>query len=149
MKQTDYVVATPADREEVVDFANYVFSQAHRPHDFKTLLPKAYADHLPELGAKHYLAKQEGRIRALVADRMIDMRLLDDTLRVGCVGTVSVHPYSRSEGHMKRLMTMMLEDARAEGLDLLMLGGIRQRYNYFGFEQAGRMWTRGTCASPN
>ncbi|MBR3504610.1 MAG: GNAT family N-acetyltransferase [Clostridia bacterium] len=143
MKQTDYVVATPADREEVVDFANYVFSQAHRPHDFKTLLPKAYADHLPELGAKHYLAKQEGRIRALVADRMIDMRLLDDTLRVGCVGTVSVHPYSRSEGHMMRLMTMMLEDARAEGLDLLMLGGIRQRYNYFGFEQAGWMYRFG------
>ncbi len=137
MKQTEYVVASENDREEIVDFANYVFSQAHRPHDFKALLPKAYADHLPELGAKHFLAKQEGRIRALVANRMIDMHVLDDTLRVGCVGTVSVHPYSRGEGHMKALMKMMLEDGRAQGCDLLMLGGNRQRYNYFGFEQAG------------
>ena len=137
MKPTEYVVDTPMDREEIVDFANYVFSQAHEPHDFKTLLPKAYGDQLPELGAKHYLAKQAGRIRALVADRVIGLRILDETLKVGCVGTVSVHPYSRSEGHMKALMKMMTDDARSQALDLLMLGGIRQRYNYFGFEQAG------------
>ncbi|MBQ8952581.1 MAG: GNAT family N-acetyltransferase [Clostridia bacterium] len=137
MKPTEYLVNTPADREEIVDFANYVFSQAHQPHDFKTLLPKAYGDHLPELGAKHFLAKQEGRIRALVADRFLALRVLDDVLRVGCVGTVSVHPYSRGEGHMKALMKMMTEDARDQDYDLLMLGGIRQRYNYFGFEQAG------------
>ena len=137
MELTEYAVGTPAERDELVDFANYVFSQAHRPHDFKTLLPKAYSDSLPELGAKHYLAKQDGRIRALVADRFIDMKVLGETLRVGCVGTVSVHPYSRGEGHMKRLMKMMTEDARAQGCDLLMLGGNRHRYNYFGFEQAG------------
>lgn len=137
MKPTEYVIETPADRAEIVDFANYVFSQAHEPHDFKTLLPKAYADHLPELGAKHFLAKQEGHIRALVADRPLTLRVGDETLRVGCVGTVSVHPYSRGEGHMKALMKMMTDDARVQGYDLLMLGGIRQRYNYFGFEQAG------------
>ena len=137
MKQTDYVVASPADREEIVDFANYVFSQAHEPHDFKTLLPKAYGDHLSELGAKHFLAKQDGRIRALVALRPLDLRTPGGMLKMGCVGTVSVHPYSRGEGHMKRLMAMMLEDARAQGYDLLMLGGNRQRYNYFGFEEAG------------
>ena len=137
MKPTEYVIETPADRAEIVDFANYVFSQAHEPHDFKTLLPKAYADHRPELGAKHFLAKQEGRIRALVALRPLELRVPGGLLKVGCVGTVSVHPYSRGEGHMKKLMAMMLEDAAAQGYDLLMLGGIRQRYNYFGFEQAG------------
>lgn len=137
MKPTEYVVDTPADREEIVDFANYVFSQAHVPHNFKTLLPKVYADHLPSLGAKHFLAKQDGRIRALVADQPLTLRVAGDTLRVGCVGTVSVHLYSRGEGHMKRLMKMMIDDARAQEYDLLMLGGNRQRYNYFGFEQAG------------
>ena len=63
--------------------------------------------------------------------------MLGETLRVGCVGTVSVHLYSRGEGHMKILMAMMMDDARAKGCDLLMLGGARKRYNYFGFEQAG------------
>jgi len=137
MKETEYLVASAADREEIIDFANYVFSQAHVPHDFKTLLPKVYADHLPELGAEHFIARQAGRIRALVADRPLALRVPGDTLRAGCVGTVSVHPYSRGEGHMKQLMKMLLDDARARDYDLLMLGGQRQRYNYFGFEQVG------------
>ena len=68
MTETEYMIAAPSDRADVIDFANYVFSQAHRPHDFKTLLPKVYADHLPELGAEHFVAKQNGRIRALIAD---------------------------------------------------------------------------------
>lgn len=56
----DYRIATPADREDAIDFANYVFSQAHRPHDFKKLLPKEYADHV--LGeAVHYSRLPRGR----------------------------------------------------------------------------------------
>ena len=39
MLDTQYVLGTPADRDDIVDFANYVFSQAHVPHDFKKLLP--------------------------------------------------------------------------------------------------------------
>ena len=38
---------------------------------------------------------------------------------------------------MKVLMALMTADARAKNDDLLFLGGQRQRYNYFGFEQAG------------
>ena len=48
MKETQYLLAVPQDREEIVDFANFVFSQAHEPHDFKKLLPKAYADNAPD-----------------------------------------------------------------------------------------------------
>lgn len=139
MKQTEYVKGTPADRADIVDFANYVFSQAHQPHDFKTLLPKAYGDEARDIESYHYLAKQDGRIRALIADRPLALHVLDDVLRCGCVGTVSVHPYSRGEGHMKRLMAWMIDDAKKMGYDLLFLGGQRQRYNYFGFEHAGMM----------
>ena len=31
--------ATPADKNDIIDFIDYVFSKAHRPHDFATLLP--------------------------------------------------------------------------------------------------------------
>ena len=37
---------------------------------------------------------------------------------------------------MKRLMAMAAEDARERQYDLMILGGQRQRYNYFGFERA-------------
>ena len=136
MSGTQYLRGTPADRADIVDFANYVFSQAHEPHDFKTLLPKTYADDVTGMEAWHFLAKENGRIRALVCNRPMKMRILDRTLSCGLVGTVSVHPYARGEGHMKRLMNDMLADARGK-YDFLILGGQRQRYNYFGFEHLG------------
>lgn len=137
MKETLYTVACPQDREEIVDFANFVFSQAHEPHDFKKLLPKAYADDAPDFSDWHFLAKQQGRIRAMVACRPLEMNMLDKKLSCGFIGTVSVHPYSRGEGHMKHLMKMAMDDARKRGHDLMILGGQRQRYNYFGFEHMG------------
>lgn len=137
MNETVYQKGTPAQRGEIIDFINYVFSHNGHPHDFKRLLPKAYGDEAIGIEKDHFLALQEGRIRGVVALRPMVMHVMNETLSMGFVGSVSVHPYSRGEGHMKRLMAMMLEDAKAQGMDLLVLGGIRQRYNYFGFEQAG------------
>jgi hypothetical protein len=37
-------VATEADRDRYIDFANLVFSMAHRPTTFKQLVPKVYGD---------------------------------------------------------------------------------------------------------
>ena len=48
--------ATGADYDEIVEFANFVFSYAHEPHEFKTLISKAYGEdrtHWPE----HFVAR--------------------------------------------------------------------------------------------
>lgn len=138
MSLTEYTLARRGDEAALIDFANYVFSQSSRPHDFKRLLPKVYGDHVFAADmAAHYIARRDGAIRALVAMLPLEMRVLDSRLSLGFVGSVSVHPYERGQGHMKRLMGDMLSDARRRGLDLLILGGQRQRYGYFGFERAG------------
>ncbi len=138
MAETIYTVGVPGEMPEIIDFINYVFSQAKRPHDFKTLLPKVYGDNAPEGQEQfHFLAKQEGKIVGCVACRPTVLRFGDATLRCGYIGSVSVHKYHRGEGHMKKLMAMALEDAHAKGYDMLILGGQRQRYGYFGFEPAG------------
>ncbi len=138
MSDVEYVVAAPADHEDCLDFGNFVFSQAHAPHDFRALLPKVYGGNVKcTEEAKHFIARRDGRIRAMVACLPTTMHYLDRTLSIGFVGTVSVHPYARGEGHMKRLMADMLADAKAQGYDMLALGGQRQRYGYFGFESAG------------
>ena len=62
---TEYRFARPEDEEKVLDFIDFVFSQAHRPHDFARLLPKVYAH--PGFSAIHALAVADGRIRAAVA----------------------------------------------------------------------------------
>lgn len=136
MENTEYRCGKPEERADIIDFDNYVFSQAHRPHDFKTLLPKTYADNAPDFTPWHYIAVREGRIRALVACRPTELYLGKNKLSCGCVGSVSVHPYARGEGHMKQLMALMLEDSKKRGYDMLFLGGQRQRYEYFGFESA-------------
>ena len=132
-----YGPGVPADREAIIDFINYVFSQAHRPHDFKKLIPKTYGDPGEEFEKWHFLAKSEKGIRACIAVRPFEMLAAGERLPAGFIGSVSVHPYARGEGHMKRLMPMAIEHAKQEGYAFLALGGQRQRYGYFGFDIGG------------
>ncbi|MBR6009371.1 MAG: GNAT family N-acetyltransferase [Clostridia bacterium] len=140
MSNTVYERGKPGEMPRIIDFINYVFSQAHVPHDFKRLLPKVYGDEAPE-GQEdfHFLAKQGDQIVGCVALRPTHLVYGGQTLNCGFVGSVSVHPYHRGEGHMKRLMEEMLSYARQQRYDMLILGGQRQRYEYFGFEKAGLM----------
>ncbi|MDO4739087.1 MAG: GNAT family N-acetyltransferase [Eubacteriales bacterium] len=132
----EYRKARPDELGKVIDFINLVFSMAHEPHDFKELLPKAYGDGacaMPE----HYIAIEDGRIEGLVGLWEGVQHVLGETIKTGVIGSVSAHPYAKGKGHMKACMTMALEDAKAKGIELLSLGGRRQRYEYFGFTQGG------------
>ncbi len=131
-----YVTDTKKDYEDIIDFANYVFSHAHNPHDFKKTLPKLYSDENTVDGIYHYVCKEDDKIKALVLLQKSDVKVGDYTLKVGGIGTVSAHPYSRGKGYMKKLMNDSVQEIR-ESCDLGFLGGQRQRYQYFGFEIAG------------
>ena len=124
--------AEPADRWDILDFANFVFSQAHVPHDFRRLLPKMYADDV-DFTPCHYLAKEDGRIVGLVSALVYDMVYGEHRLKTGFVGTVSTHPYRRGAGYMKACMALMHEDMAKKGVQLLVLGGQRQRYGHYGY----------------
>lgn len=130
-----YEMAKPEDYDEIIDLANFVFSYAHRPHEFKTLIPKAYGPDRT-MWPEHFLARENGRIRGMVGLLPFNLRVLDETLKVGFIGTVSVHQYSRGMGHMKKCMAMSTQYAREHDIDFNMLGGQRQRYEYYGYEPA-------------
>jgi len=132
-----YRKATENDREKYVDFANLVFSNAHVPHDFETLIPKVYGRTRKTAYMQNIAVRDDGAIRGLVAVMPNTLKIMDFNLKTGYVGTVSVHPYARGEGHMKKLMAMAIEGMQNEEMDLVMLGGQRQRYEYFGFTKGG------------
>lgn len=136
-----YRKATEADRDKYIDFANLVFSMAHRPHDFKAVVPKVYGDGKKTAHMQNLALDDQGNVRGLVAVMPNEMHVMGETLKTGYVGTVSVHPYARGEGHMKKLMQMALDEMRAEGCDLSLLGGQRQRYEYFGYSRGGISYT--------
>lgn len=124
------------DAEDIIDFANYVFSQDSCPHDFKELLPKLYSSER-NYAPYHYLIKDTDKIKAMICALPIDYQTPMQVLKTACIGTVSVHPYARGKGYMKVLMEQILEDMKTEGYSFLFLGGQRQRYEYFGFTPSG------------
>lgn len=137
---TEYRLAKPEEWEDCIELANYVFSTAHRPHDFEQLIPKVYQAG-PKMARIHRVAVNEkGRIRAEIAVLPQQMAAGGKLLCAGYVGSVSVHPKARGEGHMKRLLGDWI--AELEGAcDLLALDGQRQRYAYFGFTPGSEKYT--------
>lgn len=132
----EYRKARPEELGKVIDFINLVFSMAHEPHDFKELLPKAYGDDacfLPE----HYIAIENGYIEGVVGLLEGELTVMGEKIKTGVIGSVSAHKYAKGKGHMKACMAMALEDAKKKGIELMWLGGKRQRYEYFGFAQGG------------
>lgn len=127
------------EMQEILDFANMVFSMSYGGTDFSTLLPKAYAQKRWK-AVTHHMMKEGSHIRALVDSYPLDLKLGGEngkTVKAAYVGTVSVHPASRGKGYMIELMKRVEEDAVQQGCALLVLDGDRHRYQYFGFERAG------------
>ncbi len=126
--------------DDVLDFANYVFSMVRCPVDFQKLLPKVYARR--DFAPLHALAMEKGRIKGTLALLPGELNIRGGgTLKTGYLGTMAVHPYARGGGLMRTLMEMILKRGAGMELDVLALGGRRHRYNYFGFERGGALMT--------
>ena len=133
---TEYRVARPEEQAALTFFGSMVFSMDGEKTDFETLIPKEYAKER-SCAEHHLLAVNEQGIRGMIATLPGVMRVGKLELKTGYVGTVSVHPQARGEGHMKKLMELSLTRMRENGTDISMLGGRRQRYAYFGYESGG------------
>lgn len=130
---TEYRKVRPEEWEDCIELINYVFSISNGPHDFEKILPKVYQAG-PQMAAIHRAAVDDrGRLRAMIAVLPQTLVAGGRRLQAGYVGSVSVHPKARGEGHMKRLLSDWLEELTPQ-YDLLVLDGQRQRYGYFGFE---------------
>lgn len=133
---TTYLKGQPGELPEILDFINMVFSMHRAPHNFCTLLPKLYGDGR-QTEPFHYLAKEDGKICAVVCVLPIMLEHDGRTITCATVGSVSVHPYSRGKGYMKQLMAMAVEDMEKDGITLSILSGRRHRYQYYGYEPGG------------
>lgn len=143
----EYRRAREEEAADILDFINYIFSQAHRPHDFRRFNPPMYGSDYP-FWKEHYVAVEDGRIKATLSITEKHIERGGEVFTYGHVGQVSVHPYARGEGHMKRLMNMADDDMVNAGFDFSELGGLRQRYGYFGYTQ-GRPHYRMTVTPTN
>ena len=127
----DYVNGIAEDFEDIIDFGNYAFGI-----DFKKLLPKLYSGKI-DTSSHHFLVKDNNKIKGMVGCFPLELNVINTTLKVKGIGTVSVHPYSRDKGYMKQLMNNAINEMKAESIDFAILNGQRQRYEYFGFTPTG------------
>ena len=128
--------AHAAEKEEIVEFIDYVFSKAHRPHDFASLLPKLYGER-GDGAAHHFVVREDGRIAATVLAYPVPLHIGEKTLMTLGVGSVSTHPKARGKGYMHLIMEAVDARAKEMGAAFAVLGGQRQRYQYFGYDYAG------------
>jgi predicted acetyltransferase len=131
----EFLQANPSQEADILDFINYVFSNAHVPHDFKKLLPFVYGKE--GFYKLHSVALENGKIKGVIAMLPFLMRVGGESLKAGFIGSVSVHPYERGRGIMKGLMECAHSAAEKQQLDLVFLSGRRHRYKYFGYERIG------------
>lgn len=124
------------DREDYVDFINYVFGMNGNDRSFVKLLPKLFKEGT-DSAADTFFVKDGDRLAACVGSFPIEYSILGEKLPVRGIGNVAVHPRDRSKGYMKECMRTALDEMIAEGCAFSVLSGRRHRYNHFGFVKCG------------
>ena len=122
--------------DDYMDFINYVFGFNGNEKDMKKLLPKLYRKELSP-ASDNFIVAEEGKLKAAVGVYPSEICVCETPLTIAGIGNVAVHPYERSKGYMKKLMGLAQDHMKQSGADLSILGGQRQRYNYFSYEQGG------------
>ena len=131
----EYLRASVSDYEDVVAAADYGFGHSPEENFFRTIQPKLYRT--DDTMDSHYLVREDGKIAGLLCAYNLDMDIMGKNLRSCGIGTVCVLPEYRSRGYMKGLMKYSEDRMIEDGVDFAILGGRRQRYEYFGYTVAG------------
>lgn len=126
--------------DDYMDFINYVFGFNGNSSDFKKLLPKLYRPE-DDPAASSYVVTEDGKLKAAVGAFDLDVSVAGEVLHTRGIGNVAVHPYARSRGYMRRLMNDAVDDMVRDGIDFSVLGGRRQRYNYFSYDKTGESFS--------
>lgn len=132
-----YRTAKPEEREAYIEFADMVFTDNGTDISFEASIPKVYGSHVNSADMHNIAVDDEKGIRGLIAVMPNELYAGGETLKIGFIGSVSVHPQARGEGHMKKLMKRCLDGMIAENVDIALLNGQRQRYEYFGYAKGG------------
>lgn len=127
--------ARPDEFSEVMNFVDRVFRPGQRGRFIlQSQYPHAYQ---PQYARRLILIRDQGQLVGNLAIHPLVLRLEEARLRAGGIGVVGAHPERRGQG----IMTALLEDAirrmQQARYPLSVLGGDRQRYGWFGWENGG------------
>ena len=132
LKKTDY--------DEWLALENDVFSRHNgSPMNFERSLPKMCVRDDEHMG-KHFGIREDGRLRAVVGIYPLPVVIAGEKLLFSTVGNVATSPDYEGRGFMRRLMTAAMDELTLIGADASRLGGLRQRYNNYGYDKCGSLY---------
>ena len=130
----NYRNAEKKDYYEFIDLMNYVFKV-----DFEKVLPKTFNRDFDFEKITKVAEDENGKLISCVCVLPQQLSVGSNKLNTNFLGGVTVHPRHRGENHMITLMNMWLDEMK-ENYDMSVLGGLRQRYEYFGYTHGGVQW---------
>ncbi len=136
------------DYDELLSLFNTVFSLHNgRDVDLRIELPVMW-EHDEEHMKKHFGIREDGKLVAALGVYPLPGRIGDTEVLFSTVGNVATLKEYEGRGCMRTLMTRAMEELSVIGADASRLGGMRQRYNNYGYEACGTNY-RFTLTSKN
>lgn len=129
---------TEQDYGALLPFLDRAFGFDPVQNGFLTFLPKLYRREAEPW--RYNLAVRDpadGSLAAVLGGYPLDLTVAGRRLSCAALGNMAVEEQSRGQGLMTDLMRAAVAQCRADGYDLAVLGGQRQRYATFGFEPTG------------
>lgn len=127
--------------DELISLLNEVFSNHNgRESDFEKSLPKMCVrddEHMQ----KHFGIFDGERLVAAVGVYPLPMTVAGEKLLFSTVGNVATRPEYEGRGYMTALLERAMKELDDIGADASRLGGLRHRYNRFGYETCGMRYS--------
>jgi GNAT superfamily N-acetyltransferase len=128
---------------DLMELLNISFNFTEPDQLFQGLLPKCYREEYRPQDSNYVVVDENGVLAAAVGAYDHEMVVCGRRLPCRGIGNVAVHPDHRKKGYMKLAMDRAMADMVADGIALSTLGGRRQRYQYFGYDKAGEIYSFG------
>ena len=123
------------DYDEALALLNLSFRN-NQPPSFEDSLPKMWKRDDEHMG-KHLVCRIDGKMMAIVGIYPLKTKIGNHRFMFSTVGNVATHPDSRMQGFMTELMKAAMGELDKIRADASRLGGLRQRYERYGYEPAG------------
>ena len=128
------------DMENLAAMLNISFTGDSHSRHFEDGLPKMWvAD--DEYMSHNIALIEDGEIAAVTGMYPYEVSIAGKLLRFATVGNIAVLPQHRGKGYMQLLVETAMHDLQEQNIDVSRLGGLRSRYEIYGYEPAGTNYT--------
>ena len=124
------------DYAEVLEVMNTSFTTPTHVADFEKHLPIMWSGEHDYM-SRHFGVRENGKLIAVVGVYPLPVKIAGHELLFSTVGNIGTLQQARGKGCMKALMDAAMKELDRLDADASRLGGLRSRYNRFGYDHAG------------